>query len=289
VDRRLAAHGQGHARAAPGDQGGGQVGGPGQDGVGGLGGGLVAGPGHARGLAGLAAVGLDQGRAVVAGKVAALGIDDHRLAGGVGGGDGGLQHHGGQHALGVVGQHHHVDLAQVGVERRQQGLAVGLAPVLAVGAQHLVRAGDIAGLFGGAAAGVDDQRRVEAGLAVDQAGQHPAGVVVADHADQHRPAAQGRDVAGHVAGPAQHHRLALDGDHRHRRLGRDAVDRPIDEAVQHHVAQHQHGGAGKGSRQLGQGVVHRIGRSKRRKKRHLAPRAVRRKLFARARALRTTR
>jgi hypothetical protein len=203
-------------------------------------------------------------------KIAALRIDDHRLAGGVGGGDGGAQHHRRQHALGVVGQHHHVDLAQVGAERRQQGLAVGLALVLAVGAQHLVRAGDVAGLLGGAALGVDDQGRVQAGLAVDQARQQPAGVVVADHAHQHRPAAQRRDVAGHVAGSAQHHRLALDGDHRHRRLGRDAVDRAIDEAVQHHVAQHQHGGAGKGSRQLGQGVVHQVGRSFVSEKGHLA-------------------
>ncbi len=84
----------------------------------------------------------------------------------------------------------------------------------------------------------------------------PAGVIVADQTDQNSLAAQGRDIAGHIAGPAQHRGFTFDGDHRHGGFRRDAVDGAIDEAVQHHVAQHQHGLASEGVGQLGQGVVH---------------------------------
>jgi hypothetical protein len=81
MDRRRAAHRQGHARPAASDQRRFQARRHGQDRRAGVLGSLVAIVDDARGLGGFLAVGLDQGRAVIAGEVAALGIDDHRLAG----------------------------------------------------------------------------------------------------------------------------------------------------------------------------------------------------------------
>jgi hypothetical protein len=123
-------------------------------------------------------------------------------------------------------------------------------------------------------AGIDDQLGFETLLGVDHAAQGRAGVVLTHQADQHRLGAERRDVAGHVARAAQHGGFLLDRDHRHRRLGRDAVDRAIDEAVQHHVAEHQHGLAGEGAGQVGEGVIHTEFRTSRPRK--LNPRRLRR-------------
>ncbi|MEJ0070544.1 MAG: hypothetical protein WDO24_19605 [Pseudomonadota bacterium] len=47
-------------------------------------------------------------------------------------------------------------------------------------------------------------------------------------------------VAHDIAGAAQHRDLALDSDHRDRRLGRDAIDMAVDKAIEHQVADAQH-------------------------------------------------
>ena len=51
-----------------------------------------------------------------------------------------------------------------------------------------------------------------------------------------RVAPSAREVAHDVAGAAEHRRLPLDPQHRHRCLRRDALDGAADVAVEHHVA-----------------------------------------------------
>jgi hypothetical protein len=52
------------------------------------------------------------------------------------------------------------------------------------------------------------------------------------------------EVARDVAGAADHHFAALAGDHRRRRLRRDARHLAVDELVEHQVAHHEHRLAG---------------------------------------------
>ena len=73
----------------------------------------------------------------------------------------------------------------------------------------------------------------------DQLGDLAAGWIAADDRDELRLRAEPDDVAHDVAGAAQHRHLALDAQHRDRRLGRDAVDMAVDEAVEHQVADAQ--------------------------------------------------
>ena len=70
--------------------------------------------------------------------------------------------------------------------------------------------------------------------------QREPGLVVADEADKNAGRAERRDVARHIAGAADLDRVALDRQHRRRRLGRNARDLAIDEVVEHHVADAQH-------------------------------------------------
>jgi hypothetical protein len=202
---RLALLQQGHALFAAGDQQGLQV----QLGAQGLA------PGDQRGLvrAGadhgleLGQVGLDDGGAAVAGKVGALRVHHHRHAPGPGQGDQGR--HVGEGALGVVGQHQHVDALQVG----GQGIAppggvAGVETLLEIQADQLLVARDDPQL--------GDRRRVGKALegAIDAPGgqtlaEQAAGLVVAHQADDPRPGAQGGGVEGHVAGAAGAHFVVL--------------------------------------------------------------------------------
>ncbi len=66
-----------------------------------------------------------------------------------------------------------------------------------------------------------------------------------DDADQRDPAAERRDVVRDVGGAAQPGVLRLEADDRDRRFRRDARHAPDDEAIEHDVADHEDGQAGK--------------------------------------------
>jgi hypothetical protein len=121
--------------------------------------------------------------------------------------------------------------------------------LLQVDAQQLLAAGDEARLQGGRARGVGDQEALDAPLLADQAQRLVPLGVAADDPDQGHLAPQGRHVAGDVAGRAQHDQLAGAGQHRDRRLGRDAADVAVDEAVDHQVADAGHARPGQGGEQ----------------------------------------
>ena len=72
-------------------------------------------------------------------------------------------------------------------------------------------------------------------------GQRQAGIVVADQRDEDTARAERRDIARHVAGAADFGRVAPDGEHRRRRLRRDARHVAIDEFVEHEIADAEHG------------------------------------------------
>ena len=175
----------------------------------------------------------------VAPIVAALGIDHHRAARAVGGLDQAPQQVRREDPLGVVGEDHRVrGRERVPCEADQ---AVGRAGRdrlgrLRIGAEQLLRAGDEARLLGGLAPAFHQQVGLDPFLAPDHAGEPAPHLVVPDHGEQRRVRAQRDEIAHHIAGAAQHVDIAVGAQDRHRRLGRGALDPPVDEAVQHHVA-----------------------------------------------------
>ncbi len=73
-----------------------------------------------------------------------------------------------------------------------------------------------------------------------QRGELVAHVIVADHRHERCLGAQRQQVAHHVAGTAKHALLALLREYGNGRLGRNPLHRAIHEAVEHHIADHQH-------------------------------------------------
>jgi hypothetical protein len=102
---------------------------------------------------------------------------------------------------------------------------------------------DHAHLHGGGERSIGVQMRADRACA-DQPLDRAAGVVVAEHGQQPGLRADIGDVARHVGRAAE----ALVGpvhlDHRHRRLGRDALDLAEPVAVEHRVADDEHAAAG---------------------------------------------
>jgi len=95
---------------------------------------------------------------------------------------------------------------------------------------------------GGAARAVDHEMRFDRLAERTERGlDRIAGVVGADHADEQAARAEARDVARHVARPADHLLVAPRRDHRYRRLGRHARDLAVDELVEHQVADAEDG------------------------------------------------
>ena len=68
-------------------------------------------------------------------------------------------------------------------------------------------------------------------------------VVHAGDGDERRLSAERRDVVRHVGRAAHPQHLVIEGDDRHRRLGRDARDAADDELVEHGVADDEDAGA----------------------------------------------
>ena len=183
------------------------------------------------------AVGRDDGGAMVARIVVALGIDQDGLAGGAREFDHFRDMR--EPALAVVGQHQHVAVGEQRLEIGQlvrQHFVAGQG--LEIDAQQLLLPADHAQLDRGGNARI----LVQAGddmLGFDQLAQARAGLVVADHRQQRRPRAQRRRIARDVGRAAGTLLGALDLDHRHRRLGRDAAHLAEPVAIEHHVADHQ--------------------------------------------------
>ena len=134
---------------------------------------------------------------------------------------------------------------------------------LAVGAQQLLGSGDVAHLDGGDAARLRQQVGLDQGLGRDQVGHLAPGGVLADQRDEAAARLEGGQVAHHVAGAAQHRRLADDGQDRDRCLRRDALDRAVDITVEHHVADAEDPSPGKVLDPLGE--VGTLGHTKARK------------------------
>ena len=91
---------------------------------------------------------------------------------------------------------------------------------------------------GGAVRRAHEVRR-DVGLGGEIAGHGGGGIVGADHAEQVTAGIERGDVAGDVAGAADGLLGALQVDHGGRRLGRDAADAAVAEAVEHQVADDQ--------------------------------------------------
>ena len=214
----------------------------------------------------LCTVGRDDGGARVAPVVAALGVDQHRLAGGAGQLDHARDVR--QAALAVVREQHQIVMRQLNLELVQhlaQHLVVGL--VLEVDADQLLGAADDAQLHDGVELRIVTQRGLHAAC-LQQLAQLARGLVLADHGEQRGTRPQGLDVECHIGGTAQALFLALHPHHRHRRLGGNAVHGAVPVAVQHHIAHHQHAALG----QLGR---HRRLHGAQVRRAHLSPDPVR--------------
>src|SRR5208282_1521641 len=115
-----------------------------------------------------------------------------------------------------------------------------------VGAKKLLRARDKARLYTGIAAGFVDETGLDAVFRRKQCANLLTGRIVAENREEpHRRTDRG-EVAHHVAGTAQHAALALDAQHGDRGFGRNALDRAIDIAVEHHVPETQDADPGEG-------------------------------------------
>ncbi len=207
----------------------------------------------ARGLRRLGAVRLHERGAAVVGEVGALRIDDpgERRA------RVGLRERREQvrpdHALGVVRHHHHVAAcapAQHEVAYPARPRPVEHARRLVVEAHHLLLVRDDARLLRRARLVRDDDALGAGAERAQRGGERPPRRVVAHDPARRRPAPERRDVAHHV--PRAARALVLPGHVHdgHRRLGRDALDLPPHEAIEHQVAHHQHAHPGEAPDQL---------------------------------------
>ncbi len=180
----------------------------------------------------------EQGGAAVTGKVGALGVDQHRLAGGARRGDQSL--HRAQRSLAVVGEHHRIGGGQAPIEIGQQfRRVVALETVLEIAADQLLVAAHHAQLGNGGVTLKALEMALDA-LGFEAPPQHVAGLVLSGESEQRDAPAQHRDIERHVAGAAGPLLRLAHVDHRHRRLGRDARGVAMPVAIQHQVAQRQY-------------------------------------------------
>ena len=121
------------------------------------------------------------------------------------------------------------------------------ACVFAVGPQHLLTLRHVARLAGGGPAALHQKPWLDAGLAADQAREIRARLIVTDHRDKRHGRAQSPQIAHHVARAARNGDFAVNIEHRNRGLAADALDRAIDVAVQHGVADDKHRTVGEAS------------------------------------------
>jgi len=121
-------------------------------------------------------------------------------------------------------------------------VAVGVGIALVVDPRHLLVAlGDHAHFLGRRPPVVFHQT---VGLDSRRAQQLPKARrsgVVPDHRHQARPSTQRDDVVRHVGSAAQPHVLRFEPDDRHRRFRRNSCDASDNEAIEHRVADDEHG------------------------------------------------
>ena len=210
----------------------------------------------------------DQRGAAIDAVVAAFWIDDDRLAERVRRIDRRAHDAFGQRALGIVGEHDGAGLRRGLLDMRDQrvlGRLIDRRRGFPIGTQEMRRMmlGDEAHLARGLPLRVGHQMKFDPRLGGERLGQGNAGIVVADHADENTARAERDQIARHVAGAADHHFAALDGDDHGRRLGRHARDLAIDEFVQHQIADAEHGLVGERGQllvEIEHGLVIAVGR-----------------------------
>ena len=198
---------------------------------------LIAATGLAGGQRHLRRIGGDAGGPGIAVEIGALGVHEDRQSGRAQP----RQHRRREHALAVIGEDDGIGARRQGsLDGGQQarGLSLALRPRrLVIDAHHLLVAGHHAQLGGGGAGGAFHQPVLDGGIGDGVAQRLTAR---ADEADQRGPRAECGDIARHIACATGHGTLPPAGKHRHRRLGRDALDAAVEVAVKHHIADHQH-------------------------------------------------
>lgn len=70
------------------------------------------------------------------------------------------------------------------------------------------------------------------------------GVIAPDDRDEPRLGSKGDQIADDVAGAAEHGCFPFDPQHGNGCLRRNTLDRPVDEAIQHDIADTQHASVG---------------------------------------------
>ena len=75
----------------------------------------------------------------------------------------------------------------------------------------------------------------------ERLGQRNTGIIITNHADKDAARAKRYQIAGDVAGAANHDFGTLHRDHRRRRLRRNARHVAVDELVEHQIADAKHG------------------------------------------------
>ncbi len=188
----------------------------------------------------LGQIGRQQGRAPIAVELAALGVDQHRLAGGAGQLDAAPRPR--ASAFLIVGQHHDVGFRQMGGEALLQRarFEAGEA-VLEIQPQQLLVAAQHPQLGDRRLAGLPDQLAVGA-QSLQLGFQHRRRFIGAGHAQHPDLTAEGGDVDRHVGRAAGAFLYLLDLDHRHGRFRRNPRAGTVPVAVQHHIAGDQHPG-----------------------------------------------
>src|ERR1700745_3230810 len=88
---------------------------------------------------------------------------------------------------------------------------------------------------------VEHQMEFDEWMVVERLGQSTASLIVTDDADEYATHAKRHEVACDIAGASNHKIGAPDGDHRFRRLGRDAGNLAVDKLVQHQIANAENG------------------------------------------------
>ncbi len=197
----------------------------------------------------LVAIRSQYGRALVLQEGAALGVHQDRLACGARRRDCLADDGIAQHALGVVRQHDDVGLRQSCAKLRKRGRRDGLRQrcfALNVRPQNLLTLADVASLECRGTVPVDDQQSLQRRSFRQPGAQLLAGFVDTHHADQDGVPSKIGDIPRDIGSAAGHIGGVLGSHHGHGRLGRHALHRAVDEAIEHHIAEHQHPSSGEG-------------------------------------------
>ncbi|MNN10377.1 hypothetical protein D3C81_1232990 [compost metagenome] len=181
----------------------------------------------------------NQAGAAVDGEVLALGIGQYRNAALASGLDQRLVVL--QRAFAVVGQHQHADLIQQRLDIGGQGDGVSREGFLEVHPQQLLVAAHDTQLDDGRLPG----DALETGLHADgvqPVAQAVGGFIGSGHTNQEGRRAQCGKVQRDVGGTARTILMLLDPHHRYRRFRRDTRGRAVPVAIEHYIADYQHGG-----------------------------------------------